>query len=50
MKLKLLMLAIETKNSVIGEESKIFINPRDMKIDSQTVGFFFASSENESKR
>ena len=49
-KLKLVMLAIQTKNPVEGVESEIAINPRDMIIKSHSVGFFLASSENESTR
>ena len=44
------MLAIQTKNPVEGVESEIAINPRDMIIKSHSVGFFLASSENESTR
>ena len=47
-KLKLLLLAIEEKTG--DEESRISINPKDLKIAPNTVGFFIAQSAEEVKR
>merc|ERR1712203_635854 len=48
-KLKLLMLAIETKSDV-AKETKIMINPRGVKIVANTVGFFIANDAEEVRR
>merc|ERR1719400_1040616 len=53
-KLKLLLLAIEMKNEdgVMkgGKSTKILINPRGVKIVSNTVGFFIANDAEEVRR
>merc|ERR1719216_624447 len=52
-KLKLLMLAIETKSDVAKEgsvETKIEINPRGVKIKANTVGFFIANDAEKVRR
>ncbi|XP_039749692.1 calcium-activated potassium channel slowpoke isoform X15 [Pararge aegeria] len=48
-KLKLLLLAIEIKGEE-GADSKISINPRNVKIHANTQGFFIAQSADEVKR
>ncbi|CAH0729206.1 unnamed protein product, partial [Brenthis ino] len=48
-KLKLLLLAIEIKGEE-GTDSKISINPRNVKIHANTQGFFIAQSADEVKR
>jgi len=48
-KLKLLLLAIETKSD-IAKETKIMINPRGVKIVANTVGFFIANDAEEVRR
>ncbi|XP_047109996.1 calcium-activated potassium channel slowpoke [Schistocerca piceifrons] len=48
-KLKLLLLAIEIKGED-GADSKISINPRGVKIQANTQGFFIAQSADEVKR
>ncbi|KAK7862262.1 hypothetical protein R5R35_008134 [Gryllus longicercus] len=48
-KLKLLLLAIEIKGED-GSDSKISINPRGVKIQANTQGFFIAQSADEVKR
>lgn len=48
-KLKLLMMAIETKSDE-GKGSKIMINPRGVKIVANTVGFFIANDAEEVRR
>jgi len=48
-KLKLLLLAIEIRPDD-GSDRKISINPRGLKICSNTVGFFIAQSADEVKR
>ncbi|XP_072940161.1 calcium-activated potassium channel slowpoke isoform X14 [Epargyreus clarus] len=48
-KLKLLLLAIEIKGEE-GTDSKISINPRNVKIQANTQGFFIAQSADEVKR
>ena len=48
MKLKLLLLAVEEKNE--AEDSQISINPKDFKLQPNTVGFFIAQSADEVKR
>ncbi|XP_059468927.1 calcium-activated potassium channel slowpoke isoform X6 [Neocloeon triangulifer] len=48
-KLKLLLLAIEIKGED-GNDSKISINPRGVKIQASTQGFFIAQSADEVKR
>jgi hypothetical protein len=48
-KLKLLLLAIEIKGED-GIDSKISINPRGVKIQASTQGFFIAQSADEVKR
>ncbi|GLH10082.1 Large conductance (BK) voltage/Ca2+-activated potassium channel [Gryllus bimaculatus] len=47
-KLKLLLLAIEIKGED-GSDSKISINPRGVKIQANTQGFFIAQSADEVK-
>ncbi|KAL9898962.1 calcium-activated potassium channel slo isoform 32-T34 [Glossina fuscipes fuscipes] len=49
-KLKLLLLAIEIKGNEDGADSKISINPRGVKIQANTQGFFIAQSADEVKR
>jgi hypothetical protein len=49
-KLKLLLLAIEIKGGDEGNDSKISINPRGVKILANTQGFFIAQSADEVKR
>lgn len=48
-KLKLLLLAIEVKNED-NTDSKIAINPKAVKIQHNTQGFFIAQSADEVKR
>jgi len=48
--LKLLLLAIEIKGAEEGQDSKISINPRGVKIQANTQGFFIAQSADEVKR
>ncbi|CAG0884286.1 unnamed protein product [Cyprideis torosa] len=48
-KLKLLLLAIEIK-AENGQEAKISINPRGVRIQANTQGFFIAQSADEVKR
>jgi potassium large conductance calcium-activated channel subfamily M alpha member 1 len=48
--LKLLLLAIEIKGGDEGNDSKISINPRGVKILANTQGFFIAQSADEVKR
>jgi potassium large conductance calcium-activated channel subfamily M alpha member 1 len=45
----LLLLAIEIKGED-GNDSKISINPRGVKIQASTQGFFIAQSADEVKR
>ena len=48
-KLKLLLLAIEARGDD-GADSKIAINPRHIKLQPNTQGFFIAQSADEVKR